>query len=79
MARNIAVADDVYTTLKRLKRDNESFSDVIRRLLGKSGMLQDLAGRKTFSAEEWEEVQKAFEDQKVFDNDRRRELLEKMG
>lgn len=79
MARNIAVADDVYTTLKRLKRENESFSDVIRRLLGKGAMLQDLAGRKTFSTEEWKEVQKVFENQKAIDSDRRRRLLEEMG
>jgi predicted CopG family antitoxin len=32
MAKNIAVADDVYETLSKEKREGESFSDVIRRL-----------------------------------------------
>jgi predicted CopG family antitoxin len=78
MARNIAVADDVYTTLKRLKRENESFSDVIRRLLGKNSLLQDLAGRRTFTREEWSHVQEAFEKQEVINQERRKRLLEKV-
>ncbi len=38
MVKVISVSDDVYETLKSLKRGNESFSDVIRRLIKKSSI-----------------------------------------
>ena len=45
MAKNIAVADDVYEMLSKGKREGESFSDVIRRLgKGRKGSLLDCYG-----------------------------------
>ncbi len=44
MARNIAVADDVYEILSREKRDGESFSDVLRRWRPQKGSLLDCYG-----------------------------------
>ncbi len=44
MAKNIAVADDVYELLVHEKRGEESFSDVIRRLASRRGHLSDMAG-----------------------------------
>ncbi len=44
MAKNIAVADDVYELLVKEKRGEESFSDVIRRLASRRGHLSDMAG-----------------------------------
>jgi predicted CopG family antitoxin len=44
MAKNIAVADDVYEMLVQAKRGEESFSDVIRRLTKRGGHLSDMAG-----------------------------------
>jgi predicted CopG family antitoxin len=44
MAKNIAVADDVYETLTKEKREGESFSDVIRRWHRSKGSLMDLFG-----------------------------------
>ncbi len=78
MARNIAVADDVYDRLKKLKRKNESFSDVIRRLLPPRGQLMEIAGTKTFTDAEWEEVEKAFQDESLLDEQRTNEILKKM-
>lgn len=44
MAKNIAVADDVYEMLVKEKREGESFSEVIRRLAARKGNLSDLFG-----------------------------------
>ena len=44
MAKNVALADDVYDALQKEKRDGESFSDVIRRWHRSKGSLMDLFG-----------------------------------
>lgn len=44
MAKNVALADDVYETLQKEKREGESFSDVIRRWHRSKGSLMDLFG-----------------------------------
>ena len=41
MTKNISVSDDAYDSLSRLKRENESFSDVIRRI-GKKAQKEDI-------------------------------------
>ena len=38
--RTIAVSDEVYNQLKSLKRPDESFTDLLRRLAGKPSLLQ---------------------------------------
>ncbi len=38
MVKVISVSDDVYEMLRAMKRGNESFSDVIRRLIKKSSV-----------------------------------------
>ncbi len=43
-SKNIAVRDEVYSKLAKVKRDDESFSDAIDRLLRKTGRLSDFAG-----------------------------------
>ncbi len=78
MARNIAVADDVYEKLKKLKRKNESFSDVIRRLLPPQGRLSQLAGTKTFTKEEWQQVSEVFANKKILDEKRKQELMQQI-
>lgn len=42
--KTITVAEDAYATLAALKREGESFSDVIRRLARGSRSLLDFAG-----------------------------------
>ncbi|MHA2305736.1 MAG: antitoxin VapB family protein [Candidatus Hodarchaeales archaeon] len=79
MAKNIAVTDDVYKVLNQLKLENESFSDVIKRLLPPKSMLSDIAGTKTFSYQEWSQIQDAFKDQRALDDDRMKKLLKRMA
>ncbi|MBE8540002.1 DUF7557 family protein [Geoglobus acetivorans] len=38
MTKVISISDDVYDMLKSLKRDDESFSEVIRRLIRRSSI-----------------------------------------
>ena len=45
MAKNISVSDEVYKILNQLKLGNESFSEVIKKLLPQKSMLSDIAGR----------------------------------
>ena len=78
MAKNIAVSDEVYKVLNQLKLGNESFTDVIKRLLPPKSMLSDIAGTRTFSYQEWSEVQDAFKEQRALDNERMKKLLERM-
>ncbi|MHA1363392.1 MAG: antitoxin VapB family protein [Candidatus Freyarchaeota archaeon] len=35
MTKTISLSDEAYKLLKSIKRNNESFSDVIKRLVGK--------------------------------------------
>jgi len=44
MAKNVALADDVYESLQKEKREGESFSDVIRRLAARKPKLTELFG-----------------------------------
>ena len=61
MAKNIAVADDVYEMLAREKREGESFSDVIRRLGGRRGSLMEFYGMwADIPDEEWKEMEAAI-------------------
>lgn len=78
MAKNIAVSDEIYDILSRMKKEKESFSDVIRRLIPSKTMLQDLIGRKTFSVQEWSQVEEAFRDQNELDKERKENLLNRI-
>ncbi len=75
MAKNVALADDVYNDIKRLKRRDESFSDVIRRLIKTRGMISDIAGSATLSIEEWMEMKKLKEEQALTDMERAESML----
>jgi len=57
MAKVISVSDDVYELLKSLKREGESFSEVIRRLAKKTS-LSNFSG--VLSKEAAEEIEKAI-------------------
>ena len=61
MARNIAVADDVYEWLTKEKREGESFSDVIRRLGKRRKSLLEFAGAwADIPDEEFQEMEAAW-------------------
>ncbi|MHA1989644.1 MAG: antitoxin VapB family protein [Candidatus Hodarchaeales archaeon] len=46
MAKNISLSETAYKKLSQEKRSNESFSDVILRLLGKKKSLSEVIGKK---------------------------------
>ena len=75
MAKNIALAEDVYRDLKRMKREGESFSELIRRLMKTRGAISDLAGSATLSTEEWLEMKRLREEQTMADKSRAESLL----
>jgi len=75
MAKNIAVADDVYKELKRLKRRDESFSELLRRLIKTRGAISDLAGSATMSSEEWMNLKEMSKEQEALDEERSQALL----
>lgn len=55
MARTIAISDDVYELLKKVRLPGESFSGVIRRNL-KRTKLSDIIGSGTISQDDWAEA-----------------------
>lgn len=79
MARTIAVSDEVYEMLKKLKLPEESFSDVIKRLIKRGGRLSDIAGSGTITKRGWEELKKLRLRRKKFEEERKRMLLEFFG
>lgn len=46
MAKNISLSDEAYKKLSLEKRADESFSDVVLRLLPKRSNLKDVVGKK---------------------------------
>lgn len=61
MARNVSLAEDVYLALKRIKREGESFSEVIRRLLESRPAIAEVAGKHLLSEESWEKARERIE------------------
>ncbi len=57
MARVISISDDAYELLRSLKREGESFSEVIRRLAKKTS-ISNFSG--VLSREAAEEIEKAI-------------------
>jgi predicted CopG family antitoxin len=50
--KNISIDEEVYIRLKRAKRESESFSEVISRLLGPNDDISDLFGVISLTEEE---------------------------
>lgn len=46
MARNISLSDKAYERLTRIKRNHESYSDVVLRLLSQKKSIKEVAGKK---------------------------------
>ncbi len=53
MAKNVSIADDVYMALKRRKRENESFTDLIRRLMEARPAIADVMGKELLTEQDW--------------------------
>lgn len=63
MAKNIMISDEIYKHLKSLKRDGESFSDLIHRLLNyEKASLLDLAGEWPFSEDVTSRTEREIEE-----------------
>lgn len=54
--KTISLADDAYEKLKRLKREGESFSDVVRRLTGDVSLAEYYGVLEDETADELERV-----------------------
>ena len=65
MAKTIAVSDDVYQLLRKVKLPGESFSDVIRRGLGHGVKLTDIYGSGTISKADWAKVRKTIRESEM--------------
>lgn len=46
MARNISLSDEAYEKLTQIKRNHESYSDIILRLLSQKKSVKEVAGKK---------------------------------
>lgn len=56
MVKNIAIMDEVYNLLARNKRQNESFSQEIRRLICKKKSISEFAGAWKMSEKDADEM-----------------------
>ncbi|SFC75423.1 Uncharacterized ACR, COG1753 [Halobiforma haloterrestris] len=74
MSRQIRLEDDVYERIKANKRDDESFSDAVDRLIGGQS-LRDL--RDVFDDEQVNEMRDAIETADQADRDEVREVAER--
>jgi predicted CopG family antitoxin len=79
LGKVIMVSDELYEQLRRMKRPGESFSKVINRLLKHKVKLTEVAGSKTITSREWEEVEEAFKNRDKLDDARREYLLRLIG
>ena len=60
MAKNISLSEEAYKKLSMEKRPDESFSDVVLRLLPKRRNLKDVVGKKLISNDiTFEEIRKS--------------------
>ena len=60
MAKNIAVSNDVYELLRKVKLPGESFSDVIRRQFKQGAKLSGIRGSSIISKQDWLKVRKTI-------------------
>ncbi|PSP38305.1 hypothetical protein BRC71_06420 [Halobacteriales archaeon QH_7_65_31] len=76
MSKQIRLKDDVYERIEANKRDDESFSDAVERLIG-GRSLRDLRG--VFDENRVNEMRDAIETTDRVDRDEIREITERFG
>ena len=74
MSQQVRLADDVYERIKANKRDGESFSDAVERLIG-GHSLRDLRG--VFDTDQVDQMRDAIEAADRADHDEVREVAER--
>lgn len=73
--KTVSLSDDAYERLKKMKRKNESFSDVVRRITGKTslrnhhGILSKKAGK---------EIEETIEERRKKHRDLHEERIQKV-
>ena len=70
--KNISISVEAYERLRMMKEKNESFTDVINRITGKSSILE-YAG--ILKGEVGEKLEKYIKERRALDNDRRARIL----
>ncbi|MHA1812587.1 MAG: antitoxin VapB family protein [Candidatus Thorarchaeota archaeon] len=61
MPKTIMIGDDLYSLLKKMKRDGESFGALIKRLIGRRReSLMDLAGTWPYSRSKTREAEESL-------------------
>jgi predicted CopG family antitoxin len=73
-SKTVRLDDDVYERLRAHKRDDETFSEAVDRLLGEHSLL-DLVG--IYSEEDVEEIESALAEKERRDAERRRESFDR--
>jgi predicted CopG family antitoxin len=74
MSHQVRLEDDVYERIKANKRDDESFSDAVERLIG-GRSLRDLRG--VFDDDQVAEMRDAIEQAEQEDRDEARDVAER--
>lgn len=74
MSQQVRLEDDVYERIKANKRDDESFSDAVKRLIG-GRSLRDLRG--VFDDDQVNEMREAIEQADQQDRDDVRDIAER--
>jgi len=74
--KTISLADDAYERLKRHKREDESFSDVVRRLTGEDFSLRDYYG--VLDEDTGEELDRIVETRREARSDTHRERVDRI-
>jgi len=76
--KTIALDPETYEMLRRQKREDESFNDLVARLARKRRPLADLAGAwKDMPQEDFEKIQEAIRRGRELDQERFRKLMER--
>ena len=79
LAKTIAVSNEVYEVLKKIKLPGESFSDVIMRLIKRRGSLLDIVGSNTVTEEGWKMLIKYRELANLAALKRKKRILKLLG
>ncbi len=76
MVKTVGLSDDAYARLAAIKRDDESFSDVVRRLTG-APLLRSLAG--TMDDETAQHYRDVIEDARKREDEGRRQRIAELA
>lgn len=78
--KTIAVDEEAYRLLRREKKGEESFSDVVKRLARRPRSILEFAGAwKKMPPEDLRRIEEAFRKGRQLDLERQERLLKRMG